>query len=50
MERKLKRIPMNRYGKPEEISGVCAFLCSERAAYITGQYIVVDGGHMETYF
>ena|SRR5690606_9493638 len=50
MERELKRIPMNRYGKPEEISGVCAFLCSERAAYITGQYIVVDGGHMETYF
>lgn len=50
MEREMKRIPMNRYGKPEEISGVCAFLCSQRAAYITGQYLVVDGGHMETYF
>lgn len=50
MTRELKRIPMNRYGRPDEISGVCAFLCSQRASYITGQYIVVDGGHMETYF
>lgn len=50
MASELKRIPMNRFGSPDEISGVCAFLCSERASYITGQYIVVDGGHMETYF
>ena len=50
MANELKRIPLNRFGKPEEISGLCAFLCSQQAAYITGQYIVVDGGHMETYW
>ncbi|MFA5493524.1 MAG: SDR family oxidoreductase [Porticoccaceae bacterium] len=50
MANELKRIPLNRFGKPEEISGLCAFLCSQQAGYITGQYIVVDGGHMETYW
>ncbi|MDB6062838.1 MAG: hypothetical protein JWM78_2941 [Verrucomicrobiaceae bacterium] len=50
MATELKRIPMNRFGTPEEIAGLCAFLCSKQAGYITGQYIVVDGGHAETYF
>lgn len=50
MANELKRIPMNRFGTPDEISGLCAFLCSQQAGYITGQYIVVDGGHMETYW
>ena len=38
------RIPMQRYGKTEEISDVIAFLASDSAAYITGQNIRVDGG------
>ncbi len=38
------RIPMQRYGKTEEISEVIAFLASDGAGYITGQNIRVDGG------
>jgi 3-oxoacyl-[acyl-carrier protein] reductase len=37
-------IPLGRYGKPEEYGAVVAFLASERAAYITGSVIRVDGG------
>jgi NAD(P)-dependent dehydrogenase (short-subunit alcohol dehydrogenase family) len=37
-------IPMNRYGAPEEVGQVVAFLCSDAASYITGQAIPVDGG------
>lgn len=38
------RIPMERYGRTEEISAVVAFLASSGAGYITGQNIRVDGG------
>jgi 3-oxoacyl-[acyl-carrier protein] reductase len=37
-------IPVGRYGKPEEYADVVAFLSSERAAYVTGSMIRVDGG------
>lgn len=37
-------IPLGRYGKPEEYADVVAFLASERAAYLTGSVIRVDGG------
>jgi 3-oxoacyl-[acyl-carrier protein] reductase len=46
----LHRIPANRFGRPEEVASLCAYLCSARAGYITGQYIVVDGGYMQTYY
>jgi 3-oxoacyl-[acyl-carrier protein] reductase len=39
-----KLIPMRRVGKPEDIAGVCVFLASAAAAYLTGQVITVDGG------
>lgn len=37
-------IPVGRYGKPEEYADVVAFLASDRAAYLTGSVIRVDGG------
>jgi len=37
-------IPVGRYGKPEEYADVVAFLASERAAYLTGSVVRVDGG------
>jgi 3-oxoacyl-[acyl-carrier protein] reductase len=37
-------IPLGRYGKPQEYGDVVAFLASERAAYITGSVVRVDGG------
>jgi len=39
-----RQIPMRRLGEPEEFAALAAFLASERASYITGQSIVVDGG------
>lgn len=40
----VKNIPVGRFGKPEEIGEVVAFLCSERASYISGVNLLVDGG------
>lgn len=39
-----QNIPMGRFGTAEEIANVVAFLCSERASWVTGATIVVDGG------
>ena len=43
-EERRQRIPMQRYGKSEEVAATIAFLASPGAGYITGQNIRVDGG------
>ena len=43
-EQVTKDIPMGRFGRPEEIAGLAAFLASELGAYITGSTFHVDGG------
>jgi 3-oxoacyl-[acyl-carrier protein] reductase len=40
----IKQAALGRPGKPEDVSGAVAFLCSDAAGYITGQTLVVDGG------
>jgi len=37
-------IPAGRYGTPEEFGAMCAFLCSQKAGFIVGQNILLDGG------
>ena len=40
----IAQIPAGRYGNPKEFGQICAFLCSQQAAYMTGQNILADGG------
>jgi len=43
----IPQIPMGRLGKPEEVAGLVAYLCSEEAAFLTGANISINGGqHM----
>ena len=39
-----KMVPLNRFGKPEEVADLVAFLISDKAAYITGEVISINGG------
>ena len=39
-----RAVPVGRAGTPEEVAAACAFLCSDEAAFITGQVIGVNGG------
>jgi NAD(P)-dependent dehydrogenase (short-subunit alcohol dehydrogenase family) len=39
-----RMIPVGRAGTPEDIAAACGFLCSDEAAFITGQVIGVNGG------
>jgi 2-hydroxycyclohexanecarboxyl-CoA dehydrogenase len=44
LETFLRSIPLRRLGQPEDIAGLVAYICSERAAYVTGQTFSVSGG------
>lgn len=46
LERILARTPMKRVGAPEEVAAAIAFLCMDKASYITGHCLAVDGGSL----
>src|SRR3954464_5033961 len=44
----IPQIPMGRLGKPDEVAGLCAYLASDEAAFVTGANIAINGGqHMQ---
>ena len=44
----IPQIPLGRLGKPEEVAGLVAYLCSDEAAFVTGANIAINGGqHMQ---
>jgi 3-oxoacyl-[acyl-carrier protein] reductase len=45
-----EQVPAGRLGKPEEYGDLVAFLCSERAAYVTGTVVPIDGGMLRSAF
>ncbi len=45
----LAKIPQGRFGRMEDLGGAAVFLCSDAAAYITGQVLYVDGGYLAAF-
>ena len=46
LEQRARDVPMGRFGSPEEVAGVVAFLVSKDAAYVIGHALVMDGGYV----
>ena len=44
LEKLARRIPVGRAGTPDDVAALCAFLCTDEAAYVTGQVLGVNGG------
>ncbi len=44
MDEVVREVPVKRYGTPEELANVIVFLASEKASFVTGATISVDGG------
>ena len=42
----IARVPVGRYGTPEEIAGIVLFLCSPAADYVVGETLIADGGYV----
>jgi NAD(P)-dependent dehydrogenase (short-subunit alcohol dehydrogenase family) len=40
----LAKVPLRRFGRPEEIANACAYLVSDASSYMTGEVLVIDGG------
>jgi NAD(P)-dependent dehydrogenase (short-subunit alcohol dehydrogenase family) len=45
----LEKIPQRRFGRMEDLGGAVVFLCSDAAAYITGQVLYIDGGYLAAF-
>jgi NAD(P)-dependent dehydrogenase (short-subunit alcohol dehydrogenase family) len=46
---RLDRVPLGRFGAPEDVAGLAGFLVSDAAAWVTGQVVVIDGGISSNY-
>ena len=47
-QEQLLRTPMGRFGTLDEIAGAAVYLASEESSFMTGQILVVDGGHLDS--